>query len=73
MRRDDPNREHLLIVADAIGDPRSEVVFVGGSVAGLFVRGNGADTPRAADLGEVIRIFFTSHFEVIMRYYRLKF
>jgi hypothetical protein len=24
-------------------------------------------------LGEVIRIFFTSHFEVIMRYYRLKF
>ena len=37
MRRDDPNREYLLIVADAIGDLRSEVVFVGGGVAGLLV------------------------------------
>ena len=37
MRRDDPNREYLLVVADAIGDLCNEVVFVGGSVAGLLL------------------------------------
>jgi hypothetical protein len=25
VRRDDPNREHLLIVADAIGDPAAKL------------------------------------------------
>lgn len=33
----DPNREYLLVVADAIGDLRNEVVLVGGSVAGLLL------------------------------------
>ena len=37
MRRDDPNREYLLLVASAFGDLRNEVVFVGGSVAGLLI------------------------------------
>lgn len=42
MRREDPNREYpnreyLLIVADAIGDLCNEIVFVGGSVAGLLL------------------------------------
>jgi hypothetical protein len=37
VRRDDPNLECLLIVADALGDLRNEVVFVGGSLAGLLL------------------------------------
>ena len=35
MRRDDRNREYLLVVASALGDLCNEVVFVGGSVGGL--------------------------------------
>ena len=55
MRRDDPNREYLLIVADPIGDLRSGVVFVGGSVAGLLVTDPIADGIRATkDVDAVI-------------------
>jgi hypothetical protein len=55
VRRDDPNREYLLIVAYAIGDLRSEVVFVGGSVAGLLVTDRIADGIRATkDVDAVI-------------------
>ena len=43
MRREDPNREYLLIVADAIGDLCNEIVFVGGSVAGLLLTDAVAD------------------------------
>jgi hypothetical protein len=45
--RDDPNLEYLLVVADALGDLRSEVVFVGGSVAGLLVTDPLAEGVRA--------------------------
>jgi hypothetical protein len=55
VRRDDPNREYLLIVADAISDLRSEVVFVGGSVAGLLITDPIADGIRATqDVDAVI-------------------
>lgn len=37
MRPDDPNREYLLVVANALGDSCNDVVFVGGSVAGLLL------------------------------------
>ena len=37
MRPDDPNRECLLVVASALGDLCNDVVFVGGSVAGLLL------------------------------------
>ena len=47
MRREDPNREYLLIVADAIGDICNEIVFVGGSVAGLLITDAVADGVRA--------------------------
>jgi hypothetical protein len=47
VQRNDPNREYLLIVADAIGDLCNEIVFVGGSVAGLLVTDPVADGIRA--------------------------
>jgi len=47
VRRDDPNREYLLVVADAIGDLCNEVVFVGGRVAGLLLTDPIADGIRA--------------------------
>ena len=37
MRRDDPNLPYLRLVAEALGDLREQVVFVGGAVAGLLV------------------------------------
>ena len=47
MRRDDPNREYLLVVASALGDLCNEVVFVGGSVAGLLITDPAAEGIRA--------------------------
>ena len=47
MRRDDPNREYLLLVASALGDLCNEVVFVGGSVAGLLITDPIAEGVRA--------------------------
>jgi len=37
MRPDDPNYEYLLLIADALGDLRDNVVFVGGCTAGLLL------------------------------------
>jgi hypothetical protein len=45
--RDDPNREYLLVVAGALGDLCDEVVFVGGSVAGLLLTDPVAEGIRA--------------------------
>jgi hypothetical protein len=47
MWRDDPNREFLLAVAGALGDLCDEVVFVGGSVAGLLLTDPVAEGIRA--------------------------
>jgi antitoxin VapB len=47
MRRDDPNREYLLAVASTLGDLCNEVVFVGGSVAGLLITDPVAEGIRA--------------------------
>lgn len=37
MRPEDPNLPYLILVADALGDLRDEMVFVGGCAAGLLV------------------------------------
>lgn len=47
MRADDPNLPHLRRVAEALGELREQVVFVGGAVAGLLVTDPLADPVRA--------------------------
>lgn len=47
MRPDDPNYEYLLLIADALGDLRDNVVFVGGSTAGLLLTDSPAEGIRA--------------------------
>jgi hypothetical protein len=47
MRADDPNLPSLRDVAQALGDLREQVVFVGGAVAGLLVTDPLADGVRA--------------------------
>ena len=37
MRPDDPNLPHLRAIAEALGELRESVVFIGGAVAGLLV------------------------------------
>ncbi len=55
MRRDDPNLPYLRLVAEALGDLREQVVFVGGAVAGLLVTDPMADSVRATrDVDAVI-------------------
>lgn len=47
MRPDDPNYEYLFLIADALGDLRSDVVFVGGCTAGLLLTDLAAEGIRA--------------------------
>lgn len=47
MRADHPNKEYLLLIADALGDFRNEVVFVGGCAAGLLLTDPAAAGIRA--------------------------
>lgn len=47
MRRNDPNLPHLIQVAEALGDLREQVVFLGGAVAGLLVTDPVAEAVRA--------------------------
>jgi hypothetical protein len=55
MRRDDPNLPYLRLVAEALGDLREQVVFVGGAVAGLLVTDPMAEGVRATrDLDAVV-------------------
>lgn len=46
-RRDDPNLPYLCVIAEALGDLKEQVVFVGGAVAGLLVTDPLADGVRA--------------------------
>ncbi|HEX2012605.1 MAG TPA: hypothetical protein VJN44_16890 [Roseateles sp.] len=55
MRADDPNLPYLRHIAEALGDLREQVVFVGGAVAGLLVTDPLADPMRATrDVGAVV-------------------
>ena len=47
MRHDDPNLPHLRVIAEALGELREQVVFVGGAVAGLLVTDPLAEGVRA--------------------------
>lgn len=47
MRADDPNLPYLRHIAEALGELREQVVFVGGAVAGLLVTDPLADPVRA--------------------------
>ncbi|MBS0428977.1 MAG: hypothetical protein JSR41_17000 [Proteobacteria bacterium] len=47
MRADDPNLPYLRRVAEALGELRQQVVFVGGAVAGLLLTDPLADNVRA--------------------------
>ena len=47
MRADDPNLPDLRRIAEALGELRDQVVFVGGAVAGLLVTDPLADSVRA--------------------------
>lgn len=47
MRADDPNLPDLRRIAEALGELREQVVFVGGAVAGLLVTDPLADPVRA--------------------------
>ena len=38
MRVDDPNLPYLRSIAEALGELRQQVVFVGGPVAGLLLK-----------------------------------
>lgn len=47
MRADDPNLPYLRHIAEALGELREQLVFVGGAVAGLLVTDPLADPVRA--------------------------
>lgn len=47
MRRDDPNLPTLRVIAQALGDLREHVVFLGGAVAGLLITDPLAEGVRA--------------------------
>jgi hypothetical protein len=47
MRPDDPNLPNLRAIAEAVGELRDRVVFVGGATAGLLVTDPAAEIVRA--------------------------
>jgi hypothetical protein len=56
MRRDDPNLPTLRVIAQALGDLREQVVFLGGAVAGLLVTDPLAEGVRATrDVDAVVQ------------------
>ncbi|MBB4592823.1 hypothetical protein [Xanthomonas cannabis] len=57
MRSDDPNLPHLLVIADALGELRDQVVFLGGAVVGLLVSDPLAESVRATyDVDAVVNL-----------------
>ncbi|CTP87973.1 hypothetical protein A6R71_03695 [Xanthomonas translucens pv. arrhenatheri] len=47
MRADDPNLPHLRVIADALGELREQVVFLGGAVVGLLLSDPLAESVRS--------------------------
>lgn len=63
----DPNLPHLLAVAEALGDLREHVVFVGGSTAGLLLTDPLAESVRpTVDVDAVVQVDSLAH------YYRIE-
>jgi hypothetical protein len=66
MLRPDPNLPHLLAIAEALGDLREQVVFVGGSTAGLLLTDPLAEGVRPTlDVDAVIEARDLIHFHCI--------
>lgn len=65
MRVDDPNLPHLRRVAEALGDLREQLVFLGGAVAGLLVTDPLSDPVRATrDVDAVIEADRAMYFHI---------
>ncbi len=47
MRTDDPNLPYLILIAEAVGEIREQLVFVGGCAAGLLLTDPAAEGVRA--------------------------
>ncbi|ATH14337.1 hypothetical protein CHL79_18800 [Delftia acidovorans] len=65
MRADDPNLPQLRQIAEALGDLREQVVFVGGAVAGLLVTDPLANPVRATrDVDAVVNASRTKFYRI---------
>lgn len=65
MRAEDPNLPQLRQIAEALGDLREQVVFVGGAVAGLLVTDPLADPVRATrDVDAVVNADRTKFYRI---------
>lgn len=65
MRADDPNLPQLRQIAEALGDLREQLVFVGGAVAGLLVTDPLADPVRATrDVDAVVNASRTMFYRI---------
>lgn len=65
MRADDPNLPQLRQIAEALGNLREQVVFVGGAVAGLLVTDPLADPVRATrDVDAVVNASRTMFYRI---------
>lgn len=66
MRRPDPNLPHLQVIAEALGDLRERVVFVGGSTAGLLLSDPLAEGVRPTlDVDAIVAADGLAHFQRI--------
>lgn len=66
MRLPDPNLPHLQIIAEALGDLRERVVFVGGSTAGLLLSDPLAEGVRPTlDVDAIVPADGLAHFQRI--------
>ena len=67
MRRPDPNLPHLQTIARALGDLCEQVVFVGGSTAGLLLTDPLAEGVRPTfDIDAIVQV------DSLMHYYRVE-
>lgn len=74
MRADDPNLPDLRLIADALGNLRDQLVFVGGAVAGLLVTDPLSDPVRATrDVDAIINASRATFYRVENAVARLGF
>lgn len=66
MSRPDPNLPHLQVIAEALGDLRDQMVFVGGSTAGLLLSDPLAEGVRPTlDVDAIVQADGLAHFHRI--------
>lgn len=66
MSRPDPNLQRLQVIAEALGDLRDQVVFVGGSTAGLLLSDPLAEGVRPTlDVDAIVQAEGLAHFHRI--------